>query len=193
MVLGMLERMITKVSEIQFADEQSITFLSNPIYRKYLPNTKAAGVVLTAKDVAACPDQVVPFVTDNPRLVLARVLHLCYEEPSRVASIDATAVIDPSVRVGAGVHIGPYCVVGADTELADGVRLEAGVVIGARCKLGIGSKLMPRVTLYDWRRVAVSSESVVYSDMAKLRTLRRLLKNGEPHVSSAKVVLVGLS
>nr|CCH64045.1 replication protein [Tobacco mosaic virus] len=46
------------------------------------------------------------------------------------------------------------------------------------------------VTCDDWRRVAVSSESVVYSDMAKLRTLRRLLQNGEPHVSSAKVVLV---
>ena len=46
------------------------------------------------------------------------------------------------------------------------------------------------VTCDDWRRVAVSSESVVYSDMAKLRTLRRLLRNGEPHVSSAKVVLV---
>lgn len=46
------------------------------------------------------------------------------------------------------------------------------------------------VTCDDWRRVAVSSESVVYSDMAKLKTLRRLLRNGEPHVSSAKVVLV---
>ena len=46
------------------------------------------------------------------------------------------------------------------------------------------------ITCDNWRRVAVSSESVVYSDMAKLRTLRRLLKDGEPHVSSAKVVLV---
>ena len=32
------------------------------------------------------------------------------------------------------------------------------------------------ITCDNWRRVAVSSESVVYSDMAKLRTLRRLLK-----------------
>lgn len=46
------------------------------------------------------------------------------------------------------------------------------------------------VTCDSWRRVAVSSESMVYSDMAKLRTLRRLLRDGEPHVSSAKVVLV---
>nr|WRQ66076.1 nonstructural polyprotein p126 [Tobamovirus sp.] len=42
----------------------------------------------------------------------------------------------------------------------------------------------------SWRRVAVSAESVVYSDMAKLKTLRSILRDGEPHVSSAKVVLV---
>nr|QXL43075.1 126 kDa protein [Tomato mottle mosaic virus] len=46
------------------------------------------------------------------------------------------------------------------------------------------------ITCDDWRRVAVSSESVVYSDMAKLKTLRKLLLDGEPPVSSAKVVLV---
>ena len=46
------------------------------------------------------------------------------------------------------------------------------------------------VTCDSWRRVAVSSESVVYSDMAKLKTLRKLLHNGEPHVSTARVVLV---
>ncbi|AYQ58958.1 126 kDa replicase [Brugmansia latent virus] len=42
----------------------------------------------------------------------------------------------------------------------------------------------------NWRKIAVSTESVVYSDMAKLQTLRGVLKDGEVQVSSAKVVLV---
>ncbi|CAL39164.1 replicase [Brugmansia mild mottle virus] len=42
----------------------------------------------------------------------------------------------------------------------------------------------------SWRRVAVSTDSMVYSDMKKLQTLRGCLKDGEPHVSSAKVTLV---
>ena len=41
-----------------------------------------------------------------------------------------------------------------------------------------------------WRRVAVSSESLVYSDMGKIRAIRSVLKDGEPHISSAKVTLV---
>nr|WOL52754.1 replication-associated protein [Capsicum mild mottle virus] len=42
----------------------------------------------------------------------------------------------------------------------------------------------------DWCKVAVSNESMVYSDMAKLRVLRRSIGNALPAVSSARVVLV---
>nr|WLJ60131.1 MAG: replication-associated protein [Piper chlorosis virus] len=42
----------------------------------------------------------------------------------------------------------------------------------------------------DWVKVAVSTETLVYSDMAKLKTLQATLKDGEPHVSTAKVTLV---
>nr|AAS87223.1 RNA-dependent RNA polymerase/replicase [Odontoglossum ringspot virus] len=42
----------------------------------------------------------------------------------------------------------------------------------------------------DWRRVAVSSDSLIYSDMGKLQTLLSCLKDGEPVPSDAKVTLV---
>ncbi|AGZ63346.1 129k replicase protein [Yellow tailflower mild mottle virus] len=43
----------------------------------------------------------------------------------------------------------------------------------------------------DWRRVAVSSESLIYSDMAKLRNLRRSIpEGGKPFLSSAEMILV---
>ncbi len=41
-----------------------------------------------------------------------------------------------------------------------------------------------------WRRVAVSSESMVYSDMGKIRAIRSVLRDGEPLISSARVTLV---
>ena len=42
----------------------------------------------------------------------------------------------------------------------------------------------------DWCKVAVSNESMVYSDMAKLRVLKGSMGDKPPHVSSAKVTLV---
>ena len=32
----------------------------------------------------------------------------------------------------------------------------------------------------DWRRVAVSSDTMVYSDIAKLQNLRKTMRDGEP-------------
>jgi UDP-N-acetylglucosamine acyltransferase len=43
------------------------------------------------------------------------------------AAIHATALVDPSARIGEGVSIGPYAVVGAEVEIG------AGTAIGAHC------------------------------------------------------------
>jgi UDP-N-acetylglucosamine acyltransferase len=54
------------------------------------------------------------------------------------SGIHPTAVVDPAARLGAGVQLGPYCVIGAQVELGDGCRLQQHVtiegpsVIGAR-------------------------------------------------------------
>ena len=41
-----------------------------------------------------------------------------------------------------------------------------------------------------WFRLAVSSDSLVYSDMGKLKTLTACCRDGEPPEPTAKVVLV---
>ncbi|MCJ0826039.1 acyl-ACP--UDP-N-acetylglucosamine O-acyltransferase [Luteimonas sp. 50] len=45
------------------------------------------------------------------------------------AAIHATAVVDPSARIGAGVAIGAFTVVGADVEIGD------GTTVGAHCSI----------------------------------------------------------
>jgi UDP-N-acetylglucosamine acyltransferase len=45
------------------------------------------------------------------------------------AAIHATAVIDPSARIGADVAIGAYTVIGAEVEIGD------GTIIGAHCSV----------------------------------------------------------
>jgi len=50
--------------------------------------------------------------------------------------IHPSAVIDPSVRIGQDVEIGPHCVVDAGTTIGDGCQLDANVVIGPRVHIG---------------------------------------------------------
>jgi len=54
-------------------------------------------------------------------------------------AIHPTAIVEDGATLGAGVEIGPFCIVGRDVRLGDGVRLishavvTGGTVIGPRC------------------------------------------------------------
>src|SRR5207237_9323629 len=60
-------------------------------------------------------------------------------------AIHAGAIVDPRARLGAGVRIGAFSIVGADVTLEDGVEighhvvLEGSVMVGARARIGHGS------------------------------------------------------
>ena len=51
-IQGNPDCMITGVSPVHQAQDGHITFLSNPQYRKYLPDTQAAAVILKPEDAA---------------------------------------------------------------------------------------------------------------------------------------------
>jgi UDP-N-acetylglucosamine acyltransferase len=54
-----------------------------------------------------------------------------------------TAVIEPGAKLGSGVKIGPYCVIGADVTLADGVELLSHVVVAGRTSIGERTRIFP--------------------------------------------------
>lgn len=60
-----------------------------------------------------------------------------------MAKIHPTAVVEDGARLGADVRIGPYCVVGAQVELADGVELLSHVVVAGITSVGGGTKIFP--------------------------------------------------
>ena len=60
-----------------------------------------------------------------------------------MANIHATAVVDPSAKLGTGVKIGPFCVIGPNVELGDGVVAHSHAVITGRTGLGANCQVYP--------------------------------------------------
>ncbi len=58
-------------------------------------------------------------------------------------NIHPTAVVEDASRLGAGVKIGPYCVVGADAVLGDGVELVSHVVVAGHTTIGARTRIFP--------------------------------------------------
>jgi UDP-N-acetylglucosamine acyltransferase len=63
--------------------------------------------------------------------------------PFHMTNIHPTAVIDGSARIGNGVSVDPYCVVGPNVQLDDAVTLKAHVVVDGRTIVGAGTTIYP--------------------------------------------------
>lgn len=93
-------------------------------------------------------------VTENPRLVYAKVANLLYPPKpvvpgisenavvsnsasiAETASIAAGAVIADGVCIAAGAQIGAGCVIEEHAEIGANTRINSNVTVGYRCKIG---------------------------------------------------------
>jgi UDP-3-O-[3-hydroxymyristoyl] glucosamine N-acyltransferase len=104
----------------------------------------------------------------NARVAFARVLPLFYPEPVFPAGQHPTAIVDASAKVDPSAHIGPYCVIGAETQIGPRCVLQGLDHVGARCQIGEDSNLFPNVTLYARSeigcRVRIHAGAVIGSD-----------------------------
>jgi UDP-N-acetylglucosamine acyltransferase len=64
-----------------------------------------------------------------------------------MAAIDPTARVADGARMGNGVEVGPYCLVGRDVELKDGVRLIGQVNVTGATTIGEGTVVYPFASL----------------------------------------------
>ena len=155
------------IGSLASAGREDLSHLSSNSYRKFLPSTKAAAVILQRKELDCCP--VTALVVENPKQAFAKATQLFAREREVPRNfVHSSAAIDDSVSIGADSYIGPNVVIGKDCVLGGNVELHANVVLGTRVSLGKGVVIMPNVTLYDDVKIGAStiihSNSVIGSD-----------------------------
>lgn len=64
-----------------------------------------------------------------------------------MSNIHSSSIVDPNAKLGSGVKIGPFCVVGAHVELGDGCKLHSHVVIEGHTVLGANCEIFPFASL----------------------------------------------
>ncbi len=62
-------------------------------------------------------------------------------------AVHPTALVEDGATLGAGVEIGPFCLVGREVVLGDGVRLLSHVVVTGRTRIGARSVAHPQAVL----------------------------------------------
>ncbi len=158
--------LIDGVCTLQQAQIGRITFLNNVLYKKYLPETKASAVILSANDAEMCP--VNALVSCDPYYTYSQIATFFDNKFKAKTGIHSTSVIGQHCQIDPTASIGAHCVVGDHVILSAHTVLGAGCVIGDFSVIGEASHLNANVTLYHnikiGRRVSIASGTVIGSD-----------------------------
>ncbi len=158
--------LIQGVCPIQQSRPAHVTFLTNPLYRKYLANTQAAAVILSQAEADNCPVNAI--ISANPHYTYAQIAAYFEKEVAISTGIHPTAIISESAQLDASVTIAAHCVIGEHVKIAANVVIGPGCVIGDGSEIGEGSRLDANVTIYHQikigKRARIASGVVIGGD-----------------------------
>ena len=142
---GLAEVEVTGAAGLDDAGPGEVTFLSNPRYTPHVQTTRASAVYVGPGVEAGRPGLALLRAPD-PYLAYTRALRLFHPEPAVEPFIHPQASVDPSARLAPSVRVGACAVIGPGVELGERVQIH------------------PNATLYDG--VRVGPDSVIHSGVA---------------------------
>jgi UDP-3-O-[3-hydroxymyristoyl] glucosamine N-acyltransferase len=156
---------IVGLAPAESAQEGDLTFAEKPSYFAAAEQSRASAILVG--DSSLSSRKVLVRVKD-PRVAVAKLLPLFHPPEKYAPGIHPSAAIDPTALVDPTVHIGPGCVVEAESRIGAGCVLLGGNHLGRGCQLGEEVCLHPNVVLYPrteiGNRVTIHAGSVIGSD-----------------------------
>lgn len=144
---------------LEEARKGDLSFCKDPKHVKLVASTRASAVLLPKDWQGEAPCSVIR--VDDPNLAcMAAAKIFAPPEPVRAPGVHPTAVVDPSVKLSEGVHIGAFTVIEKGSEIGAGAVIEAQVFIGEGCKVGARTHIYPQVTLREG--TVVGAECIIH-------------------------------
>jgi UDP-3-O-[3-hydroxymyristoyl] glucosamine N-acyltransferase len=156
---------IVGVAPLDTAQPGDITYIRSKKYGPLLETTGASAVITPLHMVS---DKKALLWAENPQLAFAKILALYHRKPVRDTGVHRNAWISSTARLGNGISIGPFAVIGENVVIEDRVAIHSGVFVGDNSTIGEETVIYPNVSIYEGttigRRVILHSGVVVGSD-----------------------------
>lgn len=144
---------------LEEARRGDLSFCKDPKHVKLVSSTRASAVLLPKDWQGDAPCSVIR--VEDPNLAcMAAAKIFAPPEPVRAPGVHPTAVVDPSVTLGEGVHVGAFTVIEKGAEIGAGAVIEAQVFIGEGCRVGAKTHIYPQVTLREG--TVVGAECIIH-------------------------------
>ena len=143
---------IAACAGLEEARKGDLSFCKDVKHVKLVQSTQASAVLLPPDWTDGAPCAIIRVADPNHACMAAAAL-FAPPTPVRAPGVHPTALVDPSVKLGEGVHVGAYTLIEKGTVVGDGAVIEAQVFVGENCAIGAGSHLYPQVTLREGTKI----------------------------------------
>jgi len=136
------DRPIRNVAPLDTAGAGDLSFLDNSKYVAALASTRAGACLIAPRFVEQAPRHLVVLETLQPYPAFVAVTRKLFNNLLRPTSLfgtvgrAASAQIDPTARLEAGVIVDPLAVIGARAEIGTATLIGPGAVIGPGVRIG---------------------------------------------------------
>jgi UDP-3-O-[3-hydroxymyristoyl] glucosamine N-acyltransferase len=136
------ERRIRNTAPLDSAGATDLSFLDNSRYASALATTRAGVCLIAPRFVEQAPRHLVVLETPQPYPAFVAVTRKLFANLLRPSSLfgsigrAASAQIDPTARLEAGVIVDPLVVIGPRVEVGTGTLIGPGAVIGPDVRIG---------------------------------------------------------
>ncbi len=145
-VVGNANHLIKGVSQIQEAKSGTITFFSNPAYRKYLDSTNADAIIVEKKVYLK---QKMGIIVKNSQFAMAKTLKIFNPILKNKPEIHSKSSISKDADIGENVTIGPGVCLEKGVKIGDGCKIGPNSYIGQNSAIGKDCQLFANVSVYN--------------------------------------------
>ncbi len=135
------------VAPLETAGPHDVSFLDNRKYIEIFARSRAGAAFVHPEIAARAPSGVALLLSRQPYKAYALAAEAFHPPAALRPGIAASAIIDPSARLGAGCEIAAHVVIGAEATIGRDSRIDANCVIGERVVIGESARIGANVSL----------------------------------------------
>ncbi len=167
-VEGNAEIKVSGVSEINAGKPQTLSFLANPKYEKYIYTTKASVVLVNDSFTPTDTVETTLIRVPDAYAAMASLLQMYEQSKPKKVGIEEPSFISKSATVGKNVYIGAFAYIAENVTIGDNVQIYPNAYIGDKTIIADNTKIYAGVKVYSHSKIGanciVHSGAVIGAD-----------------------------
>jgi len=140
---------ICKLAKIEQGIKGSLSFLSNPLYAKYIYTTKASIVLVNENFIPQKPISTTLIKVKNSYSSFAKFLEIYNQIKPDKKGISKNAFISENAKVGKDVYIGEFTFIGENVSIGKNVKIYPNSYIGDNVSIDDNTIIFAGVKIYS--------------------------------------------